>query len=76
MNTRIVFSPSKRRPGCVILQAAFGGDVDPNIFSMLFPAETWLTSTTDDMRAYPIDDEHNLKDLSQIALYAAVGQKP
>lgn len=67
MNTRIVFSPSKRRPGCVLLQAAFGGDVDPDTFSMLFPAETWLTGATDDMGAYPIDEEHNLEALSQIA---------
>jgi hypothetical protein len=34
---KIVFSPSKRRPGCVLLQAAMGGDVPSDQFQMLFP---------------------------------------
>lgn len=67
MNTRIVFSPSKRRPGCVLLQAAYGGDVDPDKFHMLFPAETWLTGKTDDMGAYLLDEVHTLEALSAIA---------
>jgi hypothetical protein len=67
MNTRIVFSPSRRRPGCVILQGALGGDVDREEFQKLFPAATWLTAPTDDMQAYPIDEAHSLKWLSKIA---------
>ena len=68
MNTRIVFSPSRRRPGCVLLQAAMGGDVDSATFHKLFPAETWLVAPTDDMGAYPVDEVHTLETLSRIAL--------
>lgn len=67
MNTRIVFSPSEGRPGCVLLQAALGGDIDDESFHRLFPAETWLVSPTDDMKAYPIDENHSLETLSWIA---------
>lgn len=64
---RIVFSPSQRRPGCVLLQAAYGGDVPSEEFFKLFPPETWLVGPTDDMGPYPVDEEHNLKALSKIA---------
>jgi hypothetical protein len=64
---RIVFSPAKRRPGCVLLQAAMGGTVPPGTFHLMFPAETWLLAPTDDMAAYPIDEEHSLEVLSEIA---------
>lgn len=52
----IVFSPSQRRPGCVILQAALGGTVPRDTFSRLFSHTTWLVAPTDDMAAYPVDD--------------------
>jgi hypothetical protein len=64
---RIVFSPSKRRPGCVLLQAALGGDVPHEQFYKFFPAGTWLTGKTDDMAAYPLDEIHTLEKLSAIA---------
>ncbi len=67
---KIAFSPSRRRPGCPLLQIAFGGDVPNDKFYMLFPAETWLTGATDDMGAYPIDEEHSLEVLSEIAAVA------
>ena len=67
---KIVFSPSQRRPGCVLLQAAMGGTVPPNDFSMLFPSETWLVAPTDDMAAYPVDEKHSLEVLSDIAIAA------
>jgi hypothetical protein len=67
MNTRIVFSPSRRRPDCVLLQATMSGDVDSETFHKLFPAETWLISPTDDMAAYPVDEAHSLEVLSRIA---------
>ncbi len=70
---KIVFSPAKRRPGCVILQAVMGGDVPSETFYRLFPVETWLVSSTDDMKAYLIDEEHSLEVLSKIA-HAAVSQ--
>jgi hypothetical protein len=65
---RIVFSPSRRRPGCILLQRAMGGDVPNEEFYRLFPAETWLVFPTDDMGPYPVDEEHNLEVLSDIAL--------
>lgn len=67
---RIVFSPSKRRPGCVLLQSAMGGDVPSEEFQQLFPAETWLIHPTDDMGAYPVDGEHTLERLSEAARVA------
>jgi hypothetical protein len=70
MNSRIVFSPSQRRPGCVLLQVALGGDVDSGTFHKFFPSETWLVSPTDDMGAYPIDEVHSLEALSKIAAKA------
>lgn len=63
---RIVFSPSKRRPGCVLLQAAMDGDVPRERFHALFPAETWLVSPTDDMGAYLVTDDQ-LEQLSKMA---------
>lgn len=74
VNTRIVFSPSRRRPGCVLLQAVFGGDIDSETFDRLFPAETWLTAPTDDMAPYPVDDAR-LEILSQMANAASDVEK-
>jgi len=51
---RIAFSVERRRPGCVNVQAAMGGDVPG--FAALFPAETWLV-TTDGMRLYEVTPE-------------------
>lgn len=50
----IVFDPVLRRPGCVILQAAMGGNVPD--FTSRFPAETWLTSPTPDMGCFPVNE--------------------
>lgn len=72
---KIVFSPSKRRPGCV-LQAAMGGTVPSDAFYRLFPAETWLVGATDDMAAYLVDEEHSLEWLSQVALDAVRTKRP
>jgi hypothetical protein len=76
MNTRIVFSPSQRRPGCVLLQAAMGGDVDSGTFHDLFPVETWIIEGTDDMAPYPIDEHHSLAWLSTIAKEAVGYRRP
>jgi hypothetical protein len=65
---RIVFSPKRRRPGCVLLQV-MGGTVPSQKFHDLFPAETWLVAPTDDMAAYPADDAL-LEQLSRMAAKA------
>lgn len=71
---RIAFSPSKRRPGCPLLQIAYGGTVPDRLFQQFFPHEVWLVGATDDMGAYPVDEEHSLDVLSDIALAAAEAQ--
>ena len=69
MSHLIVFSPSSRRPGCVLLQAAFGGTLPNDRFLDLFPPETWLVAPTDDMNAYPATDAQ-LEQLSWMAAKA------
>jgi hypothetical protein len=49
-----------------------GGDVDSETFHMLFPVETWLVSPTDDMAAYPINEDCTLEVLSKIAHDASI----
>lgn len=44
---KVVIDVKQRRPGCVLLQAALGGD--SGIVST-FPADSWLLAPTDDMR--------------------------
>ena len=63
----IVFSPSKRRPGCVLLQAGMGGTVPSLEFQRFFPPSTWLVAPTDDMGPYPVDEEYSLEVLSEMA---------
>jgi hypothetical protein len=64
----IAFSVSKRRPGCILLQVAFGADLSPR-FHTMFPSETWLVAPTDDMALYPVTEEQLVK-LSDMAKQA------
>lgn len=57
MTYSLVYDVTLRRPGCVLLQAAMGGTVPNETFEMLFPAETWLTAPTKDMKAYTTTPE-------------------
>lgn len=59
---RLVFDMKLRRPGCVILQAAMGGDTRA---ANRLPAESWLVAPTDDMRVYEITEA----ELDQLAKY-------
>jgi hypothetical protein len=52
-----------------------GGTVPDRKFWDLFPAETWLVAPTDDMAAYPVEDEEMLEALSRMALSAAAEKK-
>ena len=63
---KIVFSVSRRRPGCVLLQVAMGGTVSSDKFWKHFPTETWLVAPTNDMAAYGVTDEQ-LEQLSKMA---------
>jgi hypothetical protein len=64
----IVFDIEQRRPGCVLLQVALGGDVPRDLFAELFPHTTWLVSPTDSMAAYRATDDQ----LRQLAVMARV----
>lgn len=54
---KIVFDTKLRRPGCALLQAAYGGTIPNSVFGIKFPSETWLTSPTPDMAAYDVTVE-------------------
>jgi hypothetical protein len=61
----IVFSVEKKRPGCVLLQAALGGTSQYKLFIELFPHETWLTGL-EGMALYEVTEEQ-LRKLSLMA---------
>lgn len=51
---RLVFDTELRRPACVLLAAAFGGDPE---LAEKFPTETWLLAPTPGMQAYEVDEK-------------------
>jgi hypothetical protein len=51
---RVVYDIKLRKVGCVLLQAAMGGD--PEIAKRI-PNEDWLINTTPDLRLYNITPE-------------------
>lgn len=63
---KIVFDPIYLRPGCVLLQAAMGGDIPTERFHSLFPVETWLTAKSYLMGLYEVTEEE-LTRLSRMA---------
>lgn len=69
---KIVFDIKLRRPGCAILQAAYGGTIPNMVFGIKFPSETWLKSPTSDMGTYEVT-EAQLEQLSGIAREAVNG---
>ena len=52
---RIVFDAKLKRPGCVLLQAAYGGITR---IAHLFPVRSWLVAPTDDLHLYPLGPGH------------------
>lgn len=67
--SHIVFNIEKRRPGCVLLQAAMGGDCD--FLMRHFPSETWLTESTGMQRFTTDLTDTQLKQLVMMAIAAA-----
>lgn len=47
--TRIAFDTKLRRPGCVLIQAAFGC---APLVAHRFPLDSWLLAPTPDMRVF------------------------
>jgi hypothetical protein len=52
----IAYDCTLKRPGCILLQAAMGATVPRERFFELFPVETWLLASTDDMKCYRTTD--------------------
>lgn len=50
----IAFDVEANRPGCVLLQALFGGTIER--FQELFPTDTWTTDSTN-IRLYRVNEE-------------------
>ena len=61
---KIAFDIKLMKPGCVLLQAAFGCDRGSD-FGRLFPAQTWLVAPTPDLKVYEVTTEQ-LEQLSQM----------
>lgn len=52
--TRIAYDPVLKRPGCAIIQAAFG--CSGNLAS-LFDTEDWLLAPTENLGVFEVTDE-------------------
>jgi hypothetical protein len=52
---KIAYDPSLKRPGCVLLQGALGGNIPD--FPLLFPPDTWLLAPTPGMALYPVSPQ-------------------
>lgn len=65
---KIAFDPKLRRPGCAILQTAFGGTIPSMTFGMKFPSETWLLAPTPAMGLFEVTEE-------ELELLAGIAQK-
>jgi hypothetical protein len=59
---RLVYDIKLKRPGCVLLQAALGGD--PGVANN-FPTEHWLLAPSPDMKTYVLSDQ----ELAQVIQY-------
>ena len=51
---RIVYDPVLRRPGCAILQAAYGC---PGSLASLFDTQDWLLAPTPNLRVHEVTTE-------------------
>lgn len=50
----IAYDAVLRRPGCALIQAAFGATIDVSLY---FDSKVWLLSPTPDMRLYEVTPE-------------------
>lgn len=55
---RIAFDIKLMRPGCAIIQAAYGCD---GRIAHEFPTDTWLLTPTPDIKIYPVTAEQIAK---------------
>lgn len=61
----LVFDKNTMRPGCVLIQAAMGGNVPDRLFNEHFPSEYWQVGIGDNMRRYHVTEEE-LPRISQL----------
>ena len=47
-----------RRPGCVLIQAGYGGD---SLIANRFPPESWLLAPTENMRLYRVTESEIIR---------------
>lgn len=62
---KIAYDTTLKRPGCVILQAAMGGDAE---LAHRFPTASWLVAPTPDMKVREITEE-------QVKILVAMAEK-
>lgn len=63
MAIKIAYDIKKFRPGCPLLQAAYGGS---SAAAQMFPDGSWLLAPTDDLKGYVLRDETELQQLIQL----------
>ena len=51
---KVLYDTTLRRPGCVLLAAAYGADIH---VASLFDSRDWLVSPTEDMRVYELNED-------------------
>jgi hypothetical protein len=62
---KIAYDAKLRRPACINIQAAFGGN---SRFVFKFPVETWLSEITNDMHLHPVETMEHLNQLVDITV--------
>lgn len=55
MASFLAFDTEWRRPGCVLIQAARGGDTE--LLKKHFHPETWIVGHSPAMKVYPVTDD-------------------
>ncbi len=57
----IAYDAVRKRPGCVLLQAALGATISNREIMEHFDTEDWLLAPTDDMKVYEVTPEQLVK---------------
>lgn len=65
----IAYDTTLYRPGCVIIQAAYGGSSE---LAAEFPTDLWLLAPTPNMKVYPVRDRKVL----QVLIDASINYNP
>lgn len=55
----IAYDMIKKKPGCALLQAIYGGTID-NFSLQQFETDNWLLAPTTDLKLYTLKDQNEL----------------